>query len=194
MKRIITLIALLSLFATGLQAQIIDATNNSTHKQEKTSNNSSIYKPTGHYLRLETGFPQIVSVAYGYQINPNLMVGIGGGFGNCSAFAMDTLQSTCPYYDFVWGLPIYAEALISTPKLKWSLFVDIKTGYNITSKYGFYDLDIDNDYYDIRVRRFFGAVNVGLAYKNLSIGAGVSSNNPDWWSFSLSYNLPLMIH
>ncbi len=194
MKRIITLIALLSLFATGLQAQIIDATNNSTHKNEKTSRTSSLYKPTGHYLRFEAGWPQIISVAYGYQINPSLMVGVGGGFGNCSAFAVDTLQTTCPYYDFVWGLPIYVEALISTPKLEWSLFVDIKTGYNVRGIYSFFDYSYDYHYDYVRVRRFFGVVNFGITYKNLSLGAGVSSNNPDWWSVSLSYNLPLRFH
>jgi hypothetical protein len=211
MKRIITLIALLSLFETGLQAQIIDATNNSPHKKEKTSKNSSIYKPMGHYLRFEAGYPQFASVAYGYQLNSNVMLGTGMGitdmpyvysyhstnFNSGEEHEGSEILST-------QGFPIYAEAIFSTPKFKKAFFVDLKIGGNVFSilREGF--IDNYGNYYSERpypnyqhyslLRRFFVAVNVGLAYKNFNFGAGVSSNSSRWFSFFVSYNLPLIVY
>lgn len=54
MRRIITLIALLALIVTSLQAQYLDATNNSSHKQEKTKQDS--FRKSGFTIRPELGF------------------------------------------------------------------------------------------------------------------------------------------
>jgi len=200
MKRIITFIALLSLFATGLQAQIIDATNNSTHKQEKTSSNSPIYKPTGHYLRAEVGYPHYASLAYGYQLNPYFMLGAGGGYGALSIKNYDMYNY---YYrrGGSWGFPLFIEAIFSTPKHKCSFIADIKFGYTIPV-YDLNKLTTVVEYYNGEeywypytvVNHIFGAINLGIAYKDFSLCAGISSNNTYWYSFFLSYNLPIKVH
>ena len=169
MKRFITLITLLTLLTIGLQAQIIDATNNSTHKQEKTSSNSPIYKPTGHYLRYEGGLLW-GSVAYDYQINPYIMVGGGVGVG-------------IGYYNAI--APIYAEAVFSTPRNKWSLYAEIKLGYETVEA------------------SFFPSLTVGANYKNLGLGIGGYYCSHDgsyyydflrWESrFVVTYKLPLKV-
>lgn len=172
MKRIITLIALLSLFATGLQAQIIDATNNSPHKKEKTSSNSSLYKPTGHYLRWEMGYSQLLALAYGCQINPFIMV--GGGVG----------------VSINEEIPLYAEILISTPNNKWSFIGDIKIGYS----YG-YDSYMNTNYYiapsaGIQYKDIGLTLGIHTGYYPYRFG-GEADALP---TISVYYNLPLKIH
>lgn len=192
MKRIITFIALLTLLATGLQAQIIDATNNTPKKKEKTLSNTPIYKPTGHYLRFEAGYPQFASIAYGYQVKPSIMFGGGLGFGHM--YYEDSFPDTITYAKAKYaglGIPMYAEIAFSRPNHAFSFLIDIKLGYNIQlEKDSYFD-----EYHEYaKGRNFFGAINVGLAYKNFSLCTGVSSNNPKWYSFLISYNLPLKVH
>ena len=204
MKRIITLIALLTLLVTGLQAQIIDATNNSSHKQEKPSNNSPLYKPTGHYLRFEAGYPHYASVAYAYQINSYIMLGGGLGYGAMSYYnrSWGEVFDKNHYYNYVRkeggsGIPFFLEAIFSTPKYKWAFLTDIKVGYSIPlSEYQrHYPNSMGGDRYESKTGiRFYGAINLGVSYKNIGLFAGISSNSFEWWSVYLSYNLPLKIH
>lgn len=212
MKRIITFIALLTLLATGLQAQIIDATNNTPKKKEKTLSNTPIYKPTGHYLRFEAGYPHYASIAYGYQLNPYVLIGGGLGFGGMHYFETIWKHSTdgsvtlVEKHDRIWdglGIPLFLETIISTPKYRWSLMLDLKIGYGIPiNEHHFYrdpyhSPDYTPDYtleYISKGNRIFGTVDLGVSYKNISLFIGISSNNRDWYSLFISYNLPLKVH
>ena len=156
MKRLITLFTLMVMFAIGMQAQIVGANEGPKTKMSNTT--SSLYKPTGHYLRLEAGYAHIFSVAYGYQINPYIMIGGGVGFG----------------YLHNPTLPIYAEAIFSTPRYKWSFIGDIKIGID-----------------PIGSQSFFIDPRIGISYKNfgLAIGGAISwTLVPD---ISIYYNIPL---
>lgn len=185
MKRVTTLIALLTLLTTGLQAQIIDATNNSPHKKEKTSINSSVYKPTGHYLRLEAGYAPIflVSVAYGYQINPYIMAGGGVGIGYAGR-DYEEISSKI-------SLPIYAEAIFSTPRHKWSFFFDIKIGRNSIHYY----YDDRNTFHNV-----YGMIDlrIGFNYKNFGLACGIGMFYLDAGDtspcISIYYNIPLKVN
>lgn len=163
MKRLITLFTVMVMFAIGVQAQIVGANEGTKAKTSNTS--SSLYKPIGHYLRLEAGYAHFFSVAYGYQINPYVMVGGGAGYG---MGAWDDM------------LPIYAEALFSTPKYNWSFFGDLKVGFDMF--YGF---------------NFILAPRIGFSHKNFGVGLGIRYNigyfdvTPD---LSLYYNIPIKIH
>lgn len=192
MKRLITLFALLTMFAIGAQAQIVGA-----NEGPKTSTNttSSLCKPTGHYLRFEVGYPQIVSIAYSYQMNPFIMFGAGCGYGIVSYYYSNQ-HSIPPEKGKIGGsgLPLYVEAIFSTPKYNYSLIADIKMGYAIPFdeyNYSIYDL-----YSELKGNRLWGALHLGVSYKNFCLCVGISSNNPDFYYLStfVSYNLPLRIH
>lgn len=194
MKQRFIFIAFFALLATSVQAQIIGATNNSPQQKpaKTTKVESSLYKPTGHYLRFEAGYPQFASIAYGYQLNPYIMLGGGIGYG-CMTYGeydYDTLYNNYSLKRFYSGsgIPIFAEVIFGTPKYNFSFIADIKLGYATPldkNKYYWYDVKFG--------RRFFGAINLGVTYRNFSICAGISSNNPKWYSFFVSYNLPLKI-
>lgn len=199
MKKLITLFALMLLFAIGAQAQIVGANEGPKAKTSNTS--SSLYKPTGHYLRFEAGYPTLFSIAYCYQLNSNIMIGTGCGFGQIpynhyfhyiamsgERQGVDKINSN--------GIPIYVETVFSTPKYKWAYFIDVKIGGNITSEnLQKTEMNMPYPYYErYSPWHFFGALNIGMFYKNFSFGIGVSSNNVDWYSFFISYNLPLRVH
>lgn len=142
MKRLVTLFALMVMFTIGVQAQIVGANERQGVSTNTTS--SSLYKPTGHYLRFEGGAIW-GSVAYDYQINPYIMVGggIGGGYAD-------------RYYND-WVAPVYAEAIFSTPRNKWSFYSEIKLGCDFILGYN---------------GKFFSSLTVGANYKNFGLGIG----------------------
>lgn len=156
MKRHFILILLLALFTTSLQAQIVGV-NEKPSASINTS--SSLYKPTGHFMKFEAGFVW-ASVTYDYQINPYIMVGGGIGLG--------------------WGMtiPVYTEAIFSTPRNKWSVYANVKFGYSIIS-----------DHHEGP----FSAILLGVNYKNFGLGAGyiISFSDEGFLPCVLSYKLPL---
>jgi hypothetical protein len=198
MKRIVTIIALLVLFTTSLQAQIVGATNNSPQqKPPKTTRvENSLYKPTGHYIRFEGGWPKFYSIGYGYQINPYLMVGAGIGSG----ILLYDFHEYSSYYgwdmhgigDNTDGIPIYSEIVLSTPKYKWSFITDLKVGYN-------YSVEKDKTRINGEVtetwhyKRLFMSLTIGVSYKNLSISFGASPNSNEVFAAYLSYNFPISL-
>lgn len=169
MKRHFLLIALLVLLATSLQAQIVGATNNSPQQKpsKSTKVESTLYKPTGHYLKLEAGFVRFFSVAYGYQISPNIM------FGGGTAISFSKV-----------GIPIYAEVILSTPRYAWSFFGDIKTGIR-------FDLHGSDGVFFIDPRIGFSLKNFGIALGFELYYEKAWQGFPD---ISLYYNIPLKIH
>ncbi len=155
MKRLITLFALLTMFAIGAQAQIVGA-----NEGPKTSTNttSSLCKPTGHYLRFEAGWFYDATVSYDYQINPYIMV--GGGIGTVNAL----------------NLPLFAEAIFSTPRYKWSFYFNVKLGYDLIGS------------------GLFTSLIAGANYKNFGLGIGI--NYEGWEEYFVpcvvvNYKLPL---
>lgn len=198
MKRTIILFALLTLLAIGAKAQIVGANEG---KKTSASTTLPLYKPTGHYLRLEAGYPHFASVAYGYQLNPYIMLGGGFGYGEISYTYTGFGGIIGNLHDYVIrgsgaGIPIFAEANFSTPKYKWSFVANIKFGYAIPLENGYYSIETASimNYYDKNGHCLFGAINLGVTYKNLGLFTGASSNSEYWWSILLSYNLPLKIH
>lgn len=124
-------------------------------KEKKTD---PAYRPTGGSLRFTGGgFDIVGSIAYNYYFTPVFM--LGGGVGLSAP-----------------GIPVYIETDFRTPRYKWSLFVNVKSGY------------------DFYLGRFFVNFAFGGSYKNLNIGVGVGTtgiaSDIPLIGF-ISYNLPL---
>ena len=195
MKRIITLFALLTLFAIGAKAQIVGANEG---KKTSTSSTTPLYKPTGHYLRLEAGFPNFFTVAYGYQINSWVMVGLGGGYGEVTNVnETNAAPGYRKYYFLEPGFPVYSEFIFSTPRYKSSVSINLKVGANIPTYY-YYDSQGGGNtylYWKLYEKRFYSAINLGYNYKNFGFFGGVSTNSADLvFSAGFSYNIPLKVH
>lgn len=184
MKR--TVIAAL-LLAVGLsaQAQMIGATNNQQTPRTRTSDSTPLYQLTGSYLRFEGGFPIIASAAYCYQFTPWFMLGGGVGFGMSGGYYWSEIY----YSDFnpehyrderpgSWCMPVFIEAELRTPRYKWSLFLNLKFGYNAFKRsdfsHTFYNNGLFTEYGD-RYYPFLFTASTGVSYKNFSFGAGYSS-------------------
>lgn len=171
MKRLITLFALMVIFTIGVQAQIVGA-NEGPKASTKTT--SSLYKPTGHYLKLEAGYAHIFSVAYEYQINPYVMIGAGAGIGHIYGRAL---------------LPVYAEATFSTPRYKWSFFGNIKIGAEFLNAYA-------SHLHGQHVGQLYLDPRIGVAYKNFGLALGIgygSLENVVYPDFSFFFNIPLQV-
>ena len=186
MKRFFILIVLVALFSAYAQAQMVGANVNSTFKTETSSFE---HKPIGHYLRLEVGYPNIFTVAYGYQITPWIMVGGGGGFGGVPYYTYDYEHERKIHW--APGFPLFTEFIFSTPKRNVSFFIDYKLGVNVPiSEY--------SSEYGSRVgRKFYSALSVGVGLRNFGIFMGASTNSVEEirvLSFGLSYNIPLKVH
>lgn len=175
MKKVFTLIIMFFAFLCHAEAQIIGATNRSGNTNPRKV--SPEYRETGASLRISSGIPNYGLLAFNYQLTPSILVGAGSGV-NFSE-------------DWDWGIPIFGELELRTPRYKWSLFIDAKIGYEAVSE-------------DV----FFAAM-VGFGYKNLSVGFGVSTYQIYFYDYdlqeyvtesgfdyilpmvSISYNLPL---
>ena len=200
MKRLLVLISMLALLATSLQAQIVGA-----NERGRESLNSSERTLRGHYLRLEAGFPNFITAAYGYQITPWIFVGAGGGFG------MITYDIYHSHYDYNYsyndysrsykrlglGLPVYTEFIFSTPKRNAAFFADLKIGYNIPLQ-NFYDYDYGSfysNYYSRYGRRFYSCVNLGVKWVNFGLFGGITTNSGNMlFSTGFFYNIPLNVY
>lgn len=160
-----------------------------------------LYRSTGGSIRFTAGVPNVVaSVAYNHYFTPSIMVGGGLGFGLGAYEQTETINSDGSIRDTrlypVSAIPIYLEADFRTPRYKWSLFLNVKVGLfyyptklededNITGYY----------HYSYSYKPFFVNFAAGVSYKNLNLGAGVTTingiNRDVPLSFFLSYNLPL---
>lgn len=102
-----------------------------------------IYRKKGALLRFEA--PSPLAFGIGYQFTSTFMTGIG-----------------CGWYLIPGGsegpMGIYSEFRFSTPRYKWSLFVDGRIGLNVHAN-------------------MFAAGSIGVMYKNLSIGVGYASES-----------------
>ena len=164
----------------GVQAQMVGATN----RQNGTfspSTNDPVYRPTGTVLQFEAGYP--FSVAVGYQMNPNVMV--GGGIGiNLRQYAYTSYYRIENYWGYGqdeirqdWvgvenAVPLFVEARLSTPRYRWSLFVDVKLGINFCT----IDNNMDERALCEKVSPIFMSGQVGFSYKRLSFSLGCGYN------------------
>ena len=170
MKRFLSFFVMVTVLAGYADAQIIGATNRSNPSNPNSSTTPE-YRKTGASLRISSGFPNVGLLAFDYQLTPSFLVGGGGGVNVCNEV----------------NIPIFGEIELRTPRYKWSIFLNVKSGY------GFLYEDV-----------FFAAM-VGVSYKNISLGFGLSTSqyysyhsNYEYSGFewilpmvSLSYNLPL---
>ena len=197
MKRIISIIAFLVFFTTGVHAQILGATDNSTTLRK----NDYLYKPVGHYLRLETGLPffvDVIDASYGYQISPYILVGIGAGAGSAYyhyhklGYKGSILEE---YDDIGFGIPIYGEVILSTPKHKWALFADMKIGtlIPIYDKVHYY---YNGNPYTAQfvISSLYIKSIVGFRFRNFGLGAGMVLMGKWQFQTQISYNIPLKVH
>lgn len=201
MKKILIFIALTFAIAFGASAQMVGVAGSSYN-----DNNSSLYRPTGHYLRMEAGFPTFISAAYGYQILHGLFVGAGIGFGLMPYdYTYYSYYHNESYLSDGLGLPVFAEIIYSTPRKKTAFFVDYKVGYNITLdnyyhswnedvySYGYYYTYFC--YAQRRGKLFYSSLNLGLYLNNFGFYGGISTNSADlFFSAGLCYNIPLRVH
>lgn len=208
MKRIVLVAALLLSFCITANAQMIGATNNNPTVR---TNNSPLHHPTGSALRFEAGFPLLFSISYVNHVSPYFMIGGGTGLGmygyDYSIWNYRKPSNSYTYYlydsysdrEYDFGcMPLFAEAELHTPRYKWSLFINVKAGYNLfhpddyyysdprDESYRYYDYAYD---YERKCDRFFFMASVGFSYKNFSFGAGYSTTY--FLNSYLSYNLPI---
>lgn len=201
MKKTLILVALTFAMALGASAQMVGVAG-SSYKD----NNSSLYRPTGHYLRVEAGFPTFGSVAYGYQILHGMFVGAGIGYGLMSYdYTYYSYYHNDSYLSDGFGLPLFAEIIYSTPRKKTAFFADYKVGYNITldDYYRSWNEDVYSygSYYTYycyaqkRGKLFYSSLNLGLYLRNFGFYLGITTNNPDLvFSAGLCYNIPLKVN
>ena len=192
-------------------AQMVGATNNNPAGRTQQSGNSPLYHPTGAALRFSVGIPHYFTVAYGYHISSSLMVGGGFGIGGQgrtyryysyykpSDSYYYELSRTEDYHSFKTSpcMPVFLEAELHTPRYKWSLFLNVKAGYNLFHKDDYYHSGYRDESYqwsdwahdEERVYdRFFFIGTVGVSYKNISLGAGYNTASKTGLCFT--YNLP----
>lgn len=206
MKKTLLVLALFAVVVTA-QAQMVGATNRQSGSFSSGVNDPT-YRPTGAVLHFEAGSPWAAAV--GYQVTPNVMVGAGYGYYyadyNSSSFESyhyTSYTSGGGYWDYnyfqIEGNPMgpFLEVRGSTPGYRWSVFGDVKLGYNLASYYP------DS----AECSRIYIGLQAGIGYKNLSLGAGAllipgiftvtnsqgirEKTNFTEFSLSLSYNLPV---
>ena len=219
MRRTIIIATLLLFSCIAAQAQMVGATNNQNPQREQRVDNSPFYHPAGGAFRFEGGFPHLFSVAYVYHLNSHIMFGAGTGVGlsgytreyryyykpaNSYTYKLYDIRGPERDYDAL-SMPLFVEIDLHTPRYKWSLFLNVKAGYNLfrpedeSKSYGFLQ-NIDYDSYDYRLSdhaykyyytydRFFFDASVGFSYKNVSLGGGCSTVY--YFNAFLSYNLPI---
>ena len=211
MKRTIIIAVLLLTFGFTAQAQMVGATNNQQTPRVQRSDNSPLYHPTGGAIRFEGGFPHFFSIAYVYHINPQIMFGAGTGIGLCGE-TYTTRYYYKPSNSYTYSfdhkhiyrgtegptIPLFVEVELHTPKYKWSLFLNVKAGYNLFRPTDYSSIDHrDNLYrypdyaYDEywTYDRFFFDASIGVSYKDLSLGGGYST--VCYWNAFISYNIPI---
>ena len=206
MKKTLFALALIAV-ATVMQAQVVGATNRQ-NGSISSSTNDPVYRPTGAVLHFEAGSPWAAAV--GYQVTSNVMV--GAGFGYYYTSHQHSHYESYHYESFgggnggwypntfsIEGDPNgpFLEMRGSTPGYRWSVFGDVKLGYNLASYYP------DS----AKCSRIYIGLQAGIGYKNLSLGAGAllipgvftvtnsqgirEKTNFTEFSLSLSYNLPV---
>lgn len=186
-------------------AQMIGVTN--SQDTYRPTGDSYSLRPTGSLLRFGVGTP-MVSVAFGYQVKPWLMVGAGAGYG---AVPVSRIQHyyhkpACSYewinyrneeddtFDANDCIPLFLEAEVRTPRYKWSVFLNVRVGYSFPfdeeryrdgrSEY----MDYVSELYTLEeyfpFRRFRFSTLAGVNYKNLSLGVGYT-NSEDTYMFDM---------
>ena len=218
MKKIVLLLFLaISVVAS---AQMIGATN--SQGTFRPAEDSPLIRPTGPAIRLSVGSP-MVTLAYNHWLKPWLMFGAGAGYNNAFIYRYEefydkpanswnwVLHDTYSNSN-VWGandcIPVFLEAEARTPGYKWSVFLNVKLGYNIMfddEKYP-YVFDSRDEYSysesvycaireEYKVNYVHFSLMAGASYKNLDFGIGYTNADAallfgDCFYLSLSYNFP----
>lgn len=127
------------------------------------------------------------------------MVGGGTGIGLSSYFEkqQDNLYPELSYYKrevsfSKFCMPVFVETELHTPLYKWSIFFNLKFGYNLFFPDNYYeyisegiiDCELSSGYEKI----FFSAA-IGASHENFSLGIGYCSTT--YFTVFFSYDLPL---
>ncbi len=213
-----TLLLLFLAASMVASAQMIGATN--SQGTYRPADNTPAIRPTGPALRLGLATPY-VSLAFDYHITPYIMAGVGVGYGGAMMSRYQEYYRSpvysydwycyrteyTDYYDIQDCIPLYLEAEVHTPGAKWSVFLNVKVGYNMTFNGGGYYSDGREtnsviyawEQYTIREEfkddpLFFCAL-VGVGYKNFNLGIGYSKAPyaiaAEALAVNLSYDLPI---
>lgn len=213
MKKIVLLLFLaVSMVAS---AQMIGATN--SQGTFRPAGDSPLIRPTGPSLRFGIGTPY-ASLAFDYQLSPWLMVGAGAGFGDAFITKYTDYYETPvnswewiytgtanqDQYDFNHGIPLFFEAEVRTPRYKWSVFLNVRLGYNLQLHEDYtrdYRHDVIYEYRDyayvehFMANRFFLATYAGISYRYFNLGIGYSNSitifDNDGFAVNISYDLPI---
>ena len=152
MKRIVIVLLLGLLAVSSSQAQMVGA-----NSQRESLKEIPEYRPTGGFLQIEIGGPY--GIAVGTQLTSAFMIGVGTGYA--------------PYL-VEWernneALPLFVQMRLGTPKYNFSVFADLKLGVDLMQV-----IDPDHEFFTDRkyLRYPFGMVQVGVAWRDLSIGFG----------------------
>lgn len=192
MKKLFLFAAVLLFLGLPVDAQMIGATNN--QQTPRTSTNNSLNRPTGSYLKISAGYPDVGTLAYNYQITPWLMAGIGGGFGFVPVRTVYDERSSGSVYvteSMNPAMPVYAEFELCTPKYKWSLFFNFKLGYYLASGADYYHRYSNGDVVYDDVTKNLVSASIGASYMNLHLGVGYNVQGS--MNFFVAYSLPLSL-
>ena len=163
----------------------------------------SPYRQTGGYLRFLAGYSDVCgSVAYNYFFTPSIMIGGGMGFGFSIAETLETYHdnySNWTHTDHIKpepALPIFLEADIRTPRYMLSFFINAKIGIYLFTP-GKRSWTRGNSDYEESFKTIFASFSLGVSYKNLNLGAGLTTNGFEVDKhvaplvFFISYNIPI---
>lgn len=189
MKRFFLLFALLTVFAKGVHAQIIGATNNSSQQKQERVTMIGTRTSSKHNMRFEWQYYRGLLVSYAYQLHPNISIGAGLG----------TFIPTKDEYSINYGFHAFSDVAYNfTIKDGWSVFLKLRLTY---------------EFHHVKYNSVFGAGNdynhylpislqPGVSYKNFSLGIGrygyiiVLGKEGDYpfynfLGFNFIYNLPI---
>ncbi|MBQ7062042.1 MAG: hypothetical protein IJM88_01975 [Bacteroidales bacterium] len=214
MKKIVFIIIMATIANSGVNAQeVITLSQGHNVKTEKVT---PLYRPTGNDIRIAIGGPVLIGIEYNRWIKPWLMVGAGTGYGMVRCIETVKVPAYTSYYGYYYpvrdesipragyGIPLYVEAELRTPKYKWSAFLNVKMGYGVKLKrYGtneegsFYCGNDDNNnpvYGEVNYewKPFFMLATAGFSYKRFSMGIGAGILGISRCaSLLISYDIPL---
>lgn len=182
MKRIITLALTILCLATAgtTQAQIVGA-NIQRESLIKPKKQLPDYRPTGGLIQIDLGNP--TALAVGTQLTSSFMVGGGIGIMGC---ALENDWDHGP-----WVAPVFVEMRLGTPKYNFSVFADLKLGFDICSEDDYnYNFFADRKW----MRYPHASLQLGIMWRDFSLGVGPffffdEKNYSDYYKSGLNWDL-----
>ena len=130
MKKFVLLVALLSTFALGMNAQ----------SQAVFTHGYRGFADIGYTIGVgDYEFGRFeVNTTHGYQINPYFFVGAGAGLHFMSSYETPGMDIALDTRDSKVSIPVFAAARVNFTKTKVSPFIDLKGGTFVNNNDGLY--------------------------------------------------------